>query len=667
MIIGIQDEILRINSLGLLDRLLADKTTKANILWATDAYSDMGSDYQRDKEIKAPLITGEHSGIIKNRARKALEQQFERTRQHAEVFTPLWVCAKMNDYADAVWFGRPEVFTKDGEPTERVDFPKGKSWQRYVDSRRLEITCGEAPYLVSRYDVSTGESIPIERRIGLLDRKLRVVNENAATEDEWLKWALRAFQSTYGYEFQGDNVLISRVNLLTTFEEYLTARWKRKPTKKEYAEITNIIAWNLWQMDGLTSALPYCKAEDEYRQMSIFDWLGMNENVDAANTQPRCRIMNWLGGRSVEFINLPIRGNHGMKFDFIIGNPPYQEETDIISETNGQLRRKSIFHHFQMGADKIATVGSVLIYPAGRWIQRSGRGMKDFGLEQINDKRLACIFYYPNAKDVFPTTDIADGISIVAKKRNKNTSGFKYIYCQNGLETEFTAPNPGEDIMPLDPRHNMIIEKIDNFARKYKLLPLHNRISPQKLFGIESDFVEKNPDKVKPLTPDMEIDFDKEIKLFSNDRAGKAGRAKWYVADKNCVMSAHEFAEKWKVVVSSANAGGQKRDNQLAIFDNHSVFGRARIALGIFDTLKEAQNFYLYMTTYLVRFAFLMTDENLGTLGMKVPDLQSYKLNQLVTFDGTLDKQLFELCSFTNDERDYIINVVENHRKKSRS
>ena len=320
MIIGIQDEILRINSLGLLDRLLADKTTKANILWATDAYSDMGSDYQRDKEIKAPLITGEHSGIIKNRARKALEQQFERTRQHAEVFTPLWVCAKMNDYADEVWFGRPEVFTKDGEPTEQVEFPKGKSWQRYVDSRRLEITCGEAPYLVSRYDVSTGESIPIERRIGLLDRKLRVVNENAITEDEWLKWTLRAFQSTYGYEFQGDNVLISRVNLLTTFEEYLTARWKRKPTKKEYAEITNIIAWNLWQMDGLTSALPYCKAEDEYRQLSIFDWLGMNENVDAANTQPRCRIMNWLGGRSVEFINLPIRGNHGMKFDFIIGN-----------------------------------------------------------------------------------------------------------------------------------------------------------------------------------------------------------------------------------------------------------------------------------------------------------------------------------------------------------
>ena len=114
MIIGIQDELLRINSLGLLDRLLEDRTTKAHILWATDAYTDLGPDYQRDREIRAELITGECSGVIKNRARKALEQQSARTRQHAEVFTPNWVCAKMCGYADEVWFGRPDGFFRDG-------------------------------------------------------------------------------------------------------------------------------------------------------------------------------------------------------------------------------------------------------------------------------------------------------------------------------------------------------------------------------------------------------------------------------------------------------------------------------------------------------------------------------------------------------------------------
>ena len=82
------------------------------------------------------------------------------------------------------------------------------------------MTCGEAPYLVSRYDTVTGEIIPIDRRIGLLDRKLRVVNENAASEEEWLTWARRAVQSCYGYEFQGDNLLLARQNILFSYIEY---------------------------------------------------------------------------------------------------------------------------------------------------------------------------------------------------------------------------------------------------------------------------------------------------------------------------------------------------------------------------------------------------------------------------------------------------------------
>lgn len=299
MIIGIQDEILRVHSLGLLDRLLVDKTTKSNVIWATDAYSELGTDYQREKEIQTHLITGEHSGIIKNRARKALEQQSQRTRKHAEVFTPLWVCKKMNDYADEDWFGYPDAFAKD-----KVAFPKGASWKKYVDSRRLEITCGEAPYLVSRYDVSTGEVVPLEQRIGILDRKLRVVSENVETEKDWLKWAVRAFQSTYGYEFQGDNLLIARLNFLMTFEEYLFDRWKRKPTAREYASITNIIAWNLWQMDGLTGRIPYCRAEEEYQQMSIFDWLGTDEASEASGTQPNCKIFDWRGNCSIEYLQL---------------------------------------------------------------------------------------------------------------------------------------------------------------------------------------------------------------------------------------------------------------------------------------------------------------------------------------------------------------------------
>ena len=94
---SIQNEILRTHSLGFLKKLLEDKTTKTNIIWATDAYGERGRSYESNQEVQIELITGVHSDIIKNRAQKELEHQAERTKQHAEVFTPLWICKQMND------------------------------------------------------------------------------------------------------------------------------------------------------------------------------------------------------------------------------------------------------------------------------------------------------------------------------------------------------------------------------------------------------------------------------------------------------------------------------------------------------------------------------------------------------------------------------------------
>ena len=168
----------------------------------------------------------------------------------------------------------------------------------------MEITCGEAPYLVSRYDVESGEYIPIPKRLGILDRKLRVVNENAVDEKEWLRWATRAFLATYGYEFQGDNLLIARVNLLMTYGDYLQERWKRKPTAVELSKLINVIAWNIWQMDGLTGTIPYSKAQEQFRQMTLFDMIGAGTESEQENRQPLCRIYDWRADNSLEFVSL---------------------------------------------------------------------------------------------------------------------------------------------------------------------------------------------------------------------------------------------------------------------------------------------------------------------------------------------------------------------------
>ena len=126
---------------------------------------------------------------------------------------------------------------------------------------------------------------------------------------------------------------------------------------------------------------------------------------------------------------------------------------------------------------------------------------------------------------------------------------------------------------------------------------MHDAILPRSLFSIESDFVEKNPMLVIDYHEGDNYDPESEIKLFTNDKAGKSGRAKWYIANKDVITTGREHLNRWKVIVSSANAGGQKRSNQIAIVDNHSAFGRSRVALKTFATEQEAKNFFKYATS----------------------------------------------------------------------
>ena len=178
-----------------LDILLLDRTTGRNILWMSDNYAQLESVFDakmgmRD-EMDADVISRPGSKIIRPRVDKSKAEQRERVQKKAEVFTPSWICNNMLNDVDAAWFGRKSSpFTTTGNREERwkrceaqVAFPggEGQSWLDYVNERRLEMCCGEAPFLASRYDTTTGEVIPVPDRIGILDRKLRVVTENAGT------------------------------------------------------------------------------------------------------------------------------------------------------------------------------------------------------------------------------------------------------------------------------------------------------------------------------------------------------------------------------------------------------------------------------------------------------------------------------------------------------
>ena len=350
--------------------------------------------------------------------------------------------------------------------------------------------------------------------------------------------------------------------------------------------------------------------------------------------------------------------NDNMKFNAIVGNPPYQVTTAKQETENGQKAVTNIFHYFQMISDGIAKYTS-MIYPGGRWIHRSGKGLEQFGLAQINDTHLSKLIFYPDSSDVFEKVGIADGLSVVLKDSSKTTKGFEYTYFVHGDKTITFIESPGEALMPLNPSDNEISEAISHTISKFNFKVLSDSILPRSLFSIESNFVEENPTAVRELSETSSFDKETEIKLFTNDKAGKAGRAKWYIANKSVIQSGLEHLYKWKVVVSSANAGGQKRSNQIAILDNYSAFGRSRLGLKTFNTETEARNFYKYATSELIRFAFLLTDESLSSLAKQVPDIIDYSDNNpFLDFSQNVTEQLYELFEISPSAREHIKEVL---------
>lgn len=291
--------------------LLIDRSTKKNIVWATDDYIDFGVGYSPESEITIDKISGIHSFIITPRILKEKQKQSNRTRNKAEVFTPSWICNEQNNLVDEQWFGRADVFNIAGDKgwktvKTKIAFPSkpGKTWQDYIRAKRMEITCGEAPYLVSRYDTVTGKPIKVYKRIGLLDRKLRVINENVDDASDWFLWVKKAYQSIYGYEYQGDNLLLARKNLLLTFIDNMVYKFDRQPTTNELKSIAYIISWNIWQMDGLTYTAPYSEMEvqEEFEQLTLFGFSEEQEEITETNKYAiPCIIRDWTNKCNLEY------------------------------------------------------------------------------------------------------------------------------------------------------------------------------------------------------------------------------------------------------------------------------------------------------------------------------------------------------------------------------
>ena len=628
--------------MGLLPTLLINRSTGGNIIWASNVFVDKGDSYAPTYEILASDITGENAGLIRTRASKAKEAQTALTRAHAEVFTPTWIVKLMVDAADEAWWESHDSAT----------------WQDYVLSRRLEITCGEAPYLVGRYDAADGTPVSLNERVGILDRKLRLVSKHTTARKTWVKYAHMALKSTYGYEYQGDNLLIARANVLATLEDYAKAEGYELPVST-YRKFAQTISWNLWQMDGLTNNMPdmdyeYVEEDDPFSetpQLTGFDeWYASAGNeivaVEDAEDMTRALLRDWNRGEAVAFVELKREGSD-MKFDYVIGNPPYQDENDA----NG--RQPPVYDRFMDCAYEVGDVVE-LITPA-RFLFNAGQTKKEWNKSMLADKHLKVIMFEPDATKVFPNTDIKGGVAITLRDVNR-------VIGPIGFFSPVAMMNP-------------IIAKVRSASNGTSRLD--TIVSSQGLYKFSSAFFDDYPTAsasigsgtgskiVSRFVEGYDLAFvDVLPRNHPGDYVGllirvAGGRAYRYLRRE--YVQVNPYLDTYNVLVPKANGSGKFGEvlSSPEISDCGNGSSDTFISIGLFDTRDEAESLLKYLKTKFLRAllnAKKVTQDNPKAVWSLIP-LQDFSSESDVDWTkpvADIDRQLYAKYCLTQDEVDFI-------------
>ena len=611
-------------------------------------------------EITPSLLFRKPSPVLP-RVEKSRETQGARTKKNAEVFTPSWLCAKMNDFLD-------------GEILAAKSAKDAKFWQNYVDVRILEITCGEAPFIVSRYDAATGKLIPVKERIGLLDRKLRAVNENADDEEEWMKWAVRAYESVYGYEYQGDSLAIARANLLITFVENLEARWGRKATIHELTTIANRIVWNFWQMDGLTGMvsvwktieiqhLPGFDPPKPPEQMEFFSEPKEEKKGTPLRQDKACVIFDWRARRPITYNEIGKvacphaatnkKGIKTMKFDYAIGNPPYQEEAigNNASDT-------PVYHYFYDRSFEVADCVE-LISPA-RFLFNAGGTPKEWNAKMLSDPHLKILDYEQRSANVFAGTSISGGIVVTLRNAHRNYGAIEVFSPYDELNSIVKKVNSVSSSNLSSIVSNRGAYRYSDLAYeqypKEMKMTADRRIAPSAFVRIPKLFLEKKPKN-----------DDKYVRILGVLEGERVYR--WFRRD---LLASVKTLEKYKVFISKADGAA----GQIGLPIPARICGRpcvegpgvgateTFISIGCVDTKREAEAIAKYVRTKFARamLGILKVTQNCASHTWRKVPLQDFTSKSDIDWSGTvseIDKQLYKKYKLTKAE----IKFIETHVK----
>ncbi|MFA6808955.1 MAG: Eco57I restriction-modification methylase domain-containing protein, partial [Eubacteriales bacterium] len=323
-----------------------------------------------------------------------------------------------------------------------------------------------------------------------------------------------------------------------------------------------------------------------------------------------------------------------MKFDAIVGNPPYQ------SETGGSGRQATpVYNLFVENGKKLNPNYLSMIMPS-RWFS-GGFGLDGFREQMLNDESIRIIVDYPNSTDAFASVDISGGVCYILWNKNDkglcsviNVQGNKRFSSIRKLNEYKTFVRYSQSIP--------IIRKIFEIEKSKKTL--EDVVSPQRPFGLPTNYQPK----------------ESGIPCYFIQKIGKR------YAKSSDIVDTNNLLNKWKLLVPKAPIAGQTDftkpigfyyDGNTRIAEPGSCCTESFIVAGAFDTEEEVYSYKSYLFTKIVRFLLLQTVISQDVLRNKfsfVPALEKYE-------GKYTDEQLCQLWDITEEEWQYIDSRIHNY------
>ena len=620
------------NHPDLLKILLKDQTTGLNIIWATSNTELSSVSFDPTAKLIEKPIELYEAQYIKPRIEKLLDEQKIRTKGRAEVFTPTWIIKKMVDTVESNL--------------------QALSLTRYVEKLWLEITCGEAPFIVSRYDAVTGDSIRVMERVGFLDKKLQRITREVDDQKQWLMFAKKAYKATYGYEFQGDSLLIARENLLYSFIDYHVYKFGEEPEMKDLKEFAKIISFNIFQMDGLEYTIPLSGAarEEQEENLEFFLLFEIEEEVEQPEKTKNgipVLIKNWSANQNIEFQTMKQEGML-MKFDVVIGNPPYQEEAKGSSSKD-----MPIYHKFMDESYKIGNK-AMLITP-GRFLSNAGGTPKRWNEKMLKDEHLKVIYFEQDSSNVFVNTDIKGGVAVTYRDSSNKFGAIEIFTPFQELKSVLLKVEKNDVFRSFaDIVTNRGVYRYSDLIYVEHLEKM-TRISDRRL---ASNAFEKLPELFYDLKPD---DGNEYVQIFG--RLNNSRQYKWFRKD---YMNEPDNFKSYKIILPKANGSGAIGEVLSTPLIGAPLIGYTEsfIGIGIFHNKFEAVSCLKYVKTKFAR-AMLgilkITQDNTKLTWAKVP-LQDFTSSSDIDWSKTIqeiDQQLYTKYGLSEEEINFIETKVK--------